>query len=59
LFSEKLNYKTSVHQLLNLVRFSRMKMSQKMNECTKNESGMFNASCVKKFVPNQSGESVS
>jgi len=27
-----------------------MKMSQKMNECTKNESGMFNASCVKKFV---------
>jgi len=52
LFSEKLNYKTSVHQLLNLVRFSRMKMSQKMNECTKNESGMFNASCVKKFVPN-------
>jgi len=26
--------------LLNLVRFSRMKMSQKMNECTKNESGI-------------------
>ena len=28
-------------------------MSQKMNECTKNESGMFNASHVKKFVSNQ------
>jgi len=30
-----------------------MKMSQKMNECTKNESGMFNASCGKKFVSDQ------